>query len=265
MKKLIYTALILSLCFISAHAQVSSTGWGIKKIGILVGQDSDQIRGLGHAQLLSQADGTLPFDPAALDFEEQDLTSMVCENPNIKFELTLNTPLPNTELRLAAVGIFNRIESVNYRTPYTMITGQGNNRSLFINARGNEIALDGALMKYLQLGNSVRLYGGAGLQVGRGFGTEMYYSARNINPIMNPETDEVIDYERESFYGYVDAHEGTHLRGYLQGGVGVTILRRVELTVDYRGGLGHRWVGQADLSKGTTNQSISVGTKWVLR
>jgi len=265
MKSFLCTALLVAFCSTFSHAQVATSGWGIKKVGVLIGQDSDQIRDLSHEQLLSQADGVLSFDPASLDFEASDLTSMICENPNLKFEIALTTPIPNTELRLAAVGIFNRVESVSYRTPYTMITGARSDRGLYVNSTGNEIALDGALMKYLQLGKSIRLYGGAGLQVGRGFGTEMYYSAYNLNPIMNPETDEVIDYLRESFSGQVDAHEGTHLRGYLQAGLGVTILRRVELTVDYRGGLGHRWVGQADISKGTTNQSISFGTKWVLR
>ena len=118
--KITFTAFVICcLCSITAFSQLETASpviltkfFKLKKVGTSFGFDSDQITGLGHEQLLSQAKGELSFDPSTLAFEDADLESMICENPNIGVELIFSTPIPNSEFRLGLSAMFNRIEDV---------------------------------------------------------------------------------------------------------------------------------------------------------
>lgn len=239
----------------------------LKKIGVTLGYDSDQIRGLGHEQLLSQAKGTLGFDASAMNFEERDLMSMVCENPNITGELAFATPIKNTELRVGLSAMFNRVESVFYRNSFTKPDGTVTDRYLGVHARQNEVALDVSLHKYIPVTRWFNIYGGVGTQLGKSFNNEMDISGFNLTPVMdeNPSDEVVVDYSGGSLYESHEMYGGLHTRVYGEIGLGFTIARRLELMYSLSGGLGNRWVPGADLSKGTKTTSSNIGVRWVLR
>lgn len=265
MKHITTLTACLFIFFGTLTAQTTPLGvWKVKSAGVYAGFDSDRISGLSHTQLLSQAKSPLDVDGEAFGFSDYDLMTMVCENPNYRAELTLSTPWRNTELRLGAAAMLNRVESLSYHQQALLNDGSSVYRSLYVNASGHEVALDAALNRAFPIGNWFNFYGGLGLQVGKSFNNSMYMNGQNLVPIMETGSsdDVVIGYEQQSETQYSNMYSGTHLRAFVELGAGVTIARRVELLFSMREGVGNRWVPGASLSEGTRTSSKSLGLRW---
>lgn len=272
MKKLI-TFCLFALFSFSLYSQgnLVAPKWTIKKFGISLGFDRDMLRGMDHTYFLSTARGETNFNYENLNLKKDFMGSMACENPHIRLNLTLLPPaMRNTELNLALVGIFNRIDYISYESPDKDWSDPGY-QYLSFDANTNEIDLEASLLKRMPLGRSGNFYLGGGTNLGVSFAGNLYVSGNNVTI----ENDNVIGlrndvdpsedyYDMEYFHDQFDIKTGFSQRVFAQAGISFTVLRRFELGVDYRHGLGYRAHGGTPL-KMTELQSIGASMRWVLR
>ena len=265
MKKLLLMAAAIGLT-VSLFAQNVVGSWKVKKYGISVGMDQDMISGLSHTYLMNTVKGSSDFQYENIPFGEEDLFSMTCENPNIRAEVTLLPPrMRNTELRLAVAGMFNRVDAVTFRVQ----DGQ-DYRSLSFDSYTNEIALEGALLKRLTILNTFNLYGGVGMNLGVSFDGSMYVDGQNLavseNGAFGASDDAYVGdgfemYDR--FSDYYNIKNGLHQRAFVQAGFGLMIMRRLELGVDAKYGIGYRLIGGS--AKQTNLNYAGFTAKWILK
>lgn len=265
MKKLIVFSLSLSIAFCaSAQSNLRILGMKVTKFGTSYGFDQDMLDGLGQEYLLKTARGDASGDFSNLNFEDSDLMAMACENPNVRFDMTLQPNfIKNTDLRISLAGMFNRIEDVHY---------QNGASSLNISSINNEIGFETSLVKNANLGNFLHFYGGFGTNAGVSFMGQMWVDQYNENTIATQEEPVVIDdpvlpqinvIERDNSREY-DLKSGFHNRFFVEGGVGLRFFKRMELGVEGKYGLGYRVVAGAPL-RHTKTLSLGIYTRWVLK
>ena len=272
MKKLlsICTFLLFSISIFSQGTLISPN-WQIKRIGVSFVFDQDMLKGMYHTYFLSTIRGNTDYNYSNLNLTEEYIGSMACENPHIRLNMTLLPPaMKNTELNLALVGIFNRIDYVSYSTPGAR-WGDPDYQSMTFDAITNEIDLEATMVKRLPIGRAINFYAGAGTNLGVSFGGNLSVHGNNItmendNVIgLRNDVDPSEDYfDMEYFSEYYDTKSAFSQRVFGQIGLGFTILRRFELNLDYRHGLGYRAIAGAPI-KATELRSVGVGMRWVLR
>ena len=83
---------------------------------------------------------------------------------------------------------------------------------------------------------------------------------------MNRSNSDIISGNTFSNTGYdiYEAKDAFHQRGFLQAGVGILFLKRLELGMEYRGGFGYK-VLLFGTPKITRLQSFGLTAKWVLK
>lgn len=263
------------LCFFVAF-QLSSQnsvelfpGWYVKHIGASFGQDQDMLHDLNAGYILNTADGAaLKFSDT--NFNSSDLTSMTCENPHVRLEMALLPPfMKNAELRVGLVGIFNRIDAVNY---YSQGEGQSF-ENLHIESLSNELALETSLLKYGKLGKSVTVYGGVGTNVGYMFDGSVFINTHGYNDPNDDGSDvggqdePFPFFESENYYYESEEYRmrnGISQRLFGHVGIGVRFLKRIELGWMAKYGVGYRVVFGADV-QGSTLRSSALTLKWLLK
>ena len=115
MKRILYLSfLFLFSIHLSAQKSINLFGMKVKHIGASIGLDQDMLKNMDHTYLISSARGnTSAFSD--LEFGKQDMESMNCENPHVRIDVSLLPQgVKNLELRLALLGIFDRIDAVHY-------------------------------------------------------------------------------------------------------------------------------------------------------
>ena len=273
MKNLLLTAALFAAATLCLSAQSTKLLFGmpVKSVGVSMGIDEDRLSGIGAEYFLSQArDADMRALADEFDFTEQDVYSMICENPYFRIDVALAPRFTNNaELRLGVLGIFNRTDWVSYRNRIEY--GDANTDYLNFSTYGNEVALEGTFLK--STGKKVfNLYGGLGTNIGYTFGNygyvngsktitadDMQYSLRSAGGAL--EYMENNDEAYHSFHESFQLRNGLSQRVFVMGGMGMTLFQKFELALEGRYGRGYRLV-KGTGAHGTELYSINVATRW---
>ena len=267
---LLLSVIVLSTMQLSAQKFFSMGSWQIKKAGIHLGMDMDMLsQGLNHEYFFSMSKDKPNNDFTSMSFDDGSMYSMVCENPNIRLEMSLVSPyFKNTEWRFALNTIINRIDAISYYNS----DGYGNSDYLSFNSYGNELSLESVLLKSIPFMKVFEIHGGVGTNIGFSFGNSLSvygsssdYTAdqvnfNNLNEISNTVSNSNYDY----FSEYYNLSNGINQRAFLQAGASVTVFNRIEMGIDVRGGLGYRGNFGAPVAF-TMLKALSLSAKYVLK
>lgn len=266
---------LLVLCGLTASAQAdlftTPYKWQVKKWGLSFGNDMDMLGSVEHGYLLSTIRGNTNMDYSNLQFEEQNVESMTCENPHVR--LTLSLPVPkmrNAELNVSAILVANKIDAVSYYD-YNRTTGS---QWLRFSSITNEAGVEAVFLKRgTLLGSFLNLYGGIGSNIGASFGGEVRIEGYDIqtnndNQVMNFSDYDGIPANNVVNYDYIyETHQSKtsfHQRAFGQLGFGLLFAKRVELGFEYRLGYGFRAISGAT-TKGTEYHSAAINLAWRMK
>ncbi|MGB0983743.1 MAG: hypothetical protein ACPG19_06860 [Saprospiraceae bacterium] len=268
---LLLSVIVLSTMQLSAQSFFNLGNWQIKKAGIHLGMDMDMLnQGLNHEYFLSMSKEQTNSDFESMSFSnDNDMYSMVCENPNIRLEMSLVSPyFKNTEWRFALNTIINRIDAISYYNS----DGYGNSDYLNFNSYGNELSLESVLLKSVPFMKFFEVHGGVGTNIGYSFGNSLdiygsssNYTANQLNfNNLNEVSNTVSSPSYEYFSEYYQLNNGINQRAFVQLGASMTVFNRIEMGFDARGGLGYRGVFGAPVAF-TMLKAFSVSAKYVFQ
>lgn len=272
MKKLLFCAFFALLsCSIFAQGALLSPTWKVKSFGMSFSFDEEMLGQMDHKYFLSTVRGNTDYNYSNLNFDEEDVYSMACENPNIRLNLTLLPPaMRNVELNLALIGIINRVDYVSYQSYDRQ---SGNNQSMTFDLVSDAVNLEVGLMKRFPLGRTFNFYTGLGTNMGVTTGGSLSVWGNNImiedNNVIGLRNTE----EPEPYGGYTDMESLNETystktafsqRVFAQAGFSFAILQRLELGAEYRRGIGYRAVRGAEVN-GTQLHSVGFNLRWLVR
>ena len=272
MKRLLTVCLCacLSTGLFSQNFSIPSI-WKIKKFNVSFGFDTDMIKNLEYEYMLKTGVGVDESKYAGLDFAPEDMYGGVCENPNIRLGVTMGVPgLRNVDLNLGAMAVFNRYDGVYYNTTNSFEDYLNSDYNyLSITSMNDEIALEASIDKSVNFLRFFNLYGGLGTNIGYSYRGELQINGnideRSVDPNLARENSDIVmgntfhDYEYETF----DLKDGLHQRVFGHLGVSGVILKRLEIGLDYRHGVGYRKVFDGP-TKTTRLNSIGLSFNWLL-
>ena len=266
MKKFIL--LSFSLCLFSlgfSQSIASIAGMKITKFGITASYDQDMIKNIGADYFFSTSRDGINADIENFEFNKQDIYSMICENPAIRAELTLQPfrALRNIQLNAGASVMFNRRDGASY---YSRPNNNNSYNDIRFSSYSNEAAID-LTMLYHQKLLFLHLYGGVGTNLGMTFAGEMnvsgsYYKEATITG-EGTDGGEIVDRELVRFNERHDMKNLIHQRVFFQGAATFIFLKRLELGLEGRAGVGYRYGGGHFAP--TELSSIGLIAKWNLR
>lgn len=234
MKRILPLLLLASTIASESFAQASATApnWNMARFGIAAGGDIDMPLGLDHDYLISTA-RNVDFDNSDLPFSKGDLTRMDCDNGTFRIGASFS-PLrsPNSELQVSLLSIAGRIDMVRYELGEK---DQADFQWLEVNAENKETAVEVVYLARQQTGKSWNWYGG--------FGTNIGYSHRGKVTVKGYMDDDIITDDPVSgaeFNRVYDQRESINQRLFLQGGIGLRFLRKLEFGLEFRKGFGYR-------------------------
>lgn len=272
-RNVLLLGLILAFCLPLSAQKFGARLWGpeaswqVKSIDLGLGVEQDMVNKLSFDYLKQNLRN--PSDLAQFEgksFDEVHMYSMICENPHLRLGFTLESDvLRNTELRIAAVGIFNRIDAISY---YNHDDYFQNSEYLNISSYTNEIAGEIALVKNAYLTRFFRVFGGAGTNLGFNMSNYLHVNASNTNVVNDwslLETGQITGpiIEEEYYYSDSEVRSGIQQRVFAQAGFGVTLFRKLELGMETRLGVGYRYHfgGAASAAR---LQSFALTGRWML-
>ncbi len=251
---------------------VAKSGWSVKKIGVKFSQDQDMIRGLGYDYLLGSINEPLSYDFSQLSFQEEDLHSMVCENPNLSLAFTFRPgKQSNWEIYTAAVVIFDRIDAAHYNNREEVGIKSPDYKYLNFTNTSNEVALEVGLARAIPLFKTFYFYPGVGSGIGYSFKNRMQISGHNI-PVLKADdavvfrsktSDAPEELRTDDFDHQYEAKDAWSQRAFYSLAFGMTLFDRAELIIAYRSGIGNR--NMVEGAKVPTHlRSMGVGLNWLL-
>ncbi len=247
MKRLFtFLAIIFFFC-----VQMQAQSWSAARLGISVGGDIEVPYLLDHKYLLSTASG-VDFDASELPFSEGELVSMACDNSTLRLSLSfIPAGKQKTEFQFSLLSIDARIDKVRYE----MDEGQ----FAEVSAVNKEIALEGVYLFREQVSKTFSFHGGIGTNMGYSHSGEVsvkgYFLSEAITD--NPSSAEDIDLtfrQKDSF----------NQRIFLQGGMGIRFLKRMEFGLNFRRGIGYRASFGGPVKFTTLKRSISFSLNYAL-
>jgi len=254
---------------LSAQSTSVPTKFKLKKIGISFGVEEDMINGLDYNYLVATAKGNPSSELEGMDFTQDYFSGGVCENPHIRVTAALEVPgMRNTELNIALLGIFNRLDGSFYQSNGRM---ENDFEYVGVSTMTNEIALESSLTKRLTISKFINLYGGAGLNLGYNFGGHLSANGMRQNTVdqnSNRPLGDIVNGQFPSdenyFNEFYQLKDGISNRAFLQAGIGFVLFRRLEIGMDYRYGIGYRATFDAP-TKRTNLNSVALSTRWVFK
>ena len=270
MKKLILflSAFVFVLSLHGQALQLISPTWKIKRVSISAGSDLDMLHGMDYQYFLDGVRGPLNNDYSGLPLEEQYVSGMTCENPHLRISLHILPPgMKNTELQVSLLGIAGRIDAITYATPDTDWSNPEYQSATF-DVTTNEIALEASLLKRLPVGKGLNFYAGGGTNLGATFGNSLSIWGQNLS--LNNDQLGFREGTEDEFpeVRYINEHydynSGISQRLFAQAGFGFIILKRLELGMDFRYGIGYRKIANSAL-KSTNLHSVGLRASWVLK
>lgn len=266
MKKVYVMALAMAIC--STTFAQNFLGMPLKKFGISTTTDQDRVNGLDAEYFTKLSRSGVSEDIANQNFPEEAITSMTCENPSIRIELTV-LPFrasPNLHLNLGTSVMFNRIDATGYSfQEYGSL--QNNMNDIKFNSISDEAALDASLL-YNKKFAFVNLYGGVGTNLGYTFNGDMQIEGQYLNSETEAadgrDGGSVSTSEYVYFSEYHRMKNSLHQRAFLQAGVSVVFFKRLELGIEGRRGIGYRY-NAGNAMKFTNLLSAGFTAKWNLK
>jgi hypothetical protein len=270
--------LLLLILLVACSAQLNAqsffrlSNWEIAKVNLHFGKDEDMLKDMHQDYFLSMVkDDKMNFNYSDLDFTNTDMYSMICENPNIRLEASLESPyFKNTEWRIGMNAIINRIDAITYfNGDYNYY---GNSDYLNFNSVGNEMSIESAVLKTLPIGSRLSLQGGVGANIGYSYGNRLdiwgssrSLAANTVNYTNVGEVSEIISNQNyEYHFDNYELRDGVSQRAYLIAGANIRILRRLELGFDVRRGYGYRAIFGAPMAS-THLKAFSLSAKYNFR
>ncbi len=265
MKKALLLSLALGVVF-STQAQLLSQ-WNLKRVYAAAGQDRDLPQGMDHDYFLTTTEEGSYWDYSNLQVDQRYVSSMVCENPHFRAGVSFqHRSIPQLELAFNVMGIFNRIDAIEYSSP-DKNWGDPGFQQLAFDVYTNEIGLESSIAYRLERG-AFALIGSAGANTGYVFDGSVSVWGHN----MAIEDDEVSLTDDgangtgapEYFSEYLLMRDGVSARAFVGLGGSVTLFRRVEIGAELRYGIGGRFINGADPIQ-TNLQAFNFRAAWVLR
>jgi len=265
MKKLIL--LSLSILFASSAFSQNFLGMKIKKYGLTTTYDQDRVKNLDAQYFMKLSKDDMSTDLSQYGFSPQNIVSMTCENPALRGSMTVIpfSKIPNIQLDLGANAMFNRVDGTEYRYFYNRAENIEN--EFKFRSHSHELALDASLLYNLKMG-FFNLYGGVGTNLGMTFAGSMtargtiYNEVKDNGDAHDDPTEG--DYAVESFREHHDIKKILHQRVFVQAGMSIIVLKRLELGIEARRGLGYRY-NLGNNPKNSQLLSAGLTAKWNLK
>jgi len=248
-------------------------GLKIKKFGITSSTEQDRVNGLDAEYFMNLSKTQFRSDLQGQNFPERSISSMTCENTTIRLDLTVLpiTAIPNLQLNLGTSLMMNRIDATGYgfwdNDYYAMSANDRNYSDIRFSSYSNEAALDASMVYHQKLA-FLHFYGGLGTNLGYTFAGFMDVHGRYVDDenFVSDASDESVNQDIEVIE-FSEAHNmknSIHQRIFLQGGVSVIFLKRLELGFEARRGVGYRYNTGND-AKFTNLLSAGFNLRWNLK
>jgi len=234
MKRILPLFLLASMIASQASAQSEATApnWQIARFGIAAGGDIDMPHRLGHQYLLSTG-RDVDFDHSDLPFSDGEMTRMNCDNGTFRIGLSFS-PLrsPGTEIQVSLLDISGRIDMVHYELG---TKGAADYQWLEVNAENKETAVEVVYLKRDQATKVLNFHAGLGTNIGYSHSGKVHVKGFLLDDAVadNPARGQEFDLT-------YNQREGINQRLFLQAGMGIRFLKKMEFGLEFRKGLGYR-------------------------
>ena len=245
MKKII--TFLAFAAFFSFHTNAQ---WSATRVGITLGGDIEMPHGLDHNYLLSTAMNN-NFDASTVPFENGKLVRMDCDNGTSLISLNFAPAgKANIEYQFSVLTIDNRIDMVRYE-----LLEEGHFAE--VSATNEEFALEGVYMYRTQASKSISFHVGGGMNLGLSnngkVSIKSYYKTDPDTDV--PSSTEEIDEEYNQKNSF-------NQRLFIQGGMGIRFLKRMEFGIICRKGMGYRASFNGPFNFTTLKRSIGLNLSY---
>lgn len=232
MKKILTLLLLGNFALVQAQTYSTVPNWQPVRIGIAAGGDIEMPHRLGQSYLLSTAEG-IGFDNSNLPFGEGELTSMECDNGTFRIGLSMaSLRSPGTEFQVSLLSIDGRIDKVRYEAG---TAGTDDWQWLEVSATNKETALEFVYLKNSRGKKALNFFAGLGTNIGYSYDGEV-----NVAGYILEESASDVPANGRAFSYTSPQKESINQRLFLQAGMGVRFLKRMELGFECRKGIGYR-------------------------
>ncbi len=234
MKRILPLLMLVSMIAGQVYAQLETTAptWQVARFGIALGGDIDMPVNLNHHYLLNTAQDA-NFDDSNLPFGSGEMTRMNCDNGTFRIGLSVS-PLraPNVEWQFSLLDISGRIDMVHYEMG---TEGNADYQWLEVNAENKETAMEAVYLLHSQTGKRWNWYGGLGTNFGFSHSGKVHVKGFLLDDNISDDPA-----EGQEFDLTYNQRESFNQRLFLQAGIGIRFLRKMEFGLEFRKGLGYR-------------------------
>ncbi len=245
--------------------------WRISKLSLSVSRNMEQINHDNHEYFVSMAHEDLSDIVKGLNFDGHTLHPDNWNTHTVRAGVTIESAL----LKRLAFNI-NVYHTGNYYEKYSYLDSYKSTNGCRESTRcdyfgftsgGNELGLDFSIQKYFPL-KWVTFYGGIGTNAGFTYdnflsmgGTQSFMRINEgVDPIIIHAGDEPYEgftnlFNWDYYYDSIRLKNGFRQRFFLEAGLSVTLLQRLEIGGFYRKGIGYQAVS------GTSMESMSHSTQ----
>ncbi|MBK8564157.1 MAG: hypothetical protein IPN76_12670 [Saprospiraceae bacterium] len=233
MNRILTLLLLASTIANHAHAQASANGgFGLSRIGFALGGDIDMPIGLDGDYLLSTAERAT-FSITDAPFESGELTMMDCDNGTARLNFAFANPAaPHLEWQVSLLGITGRIDMVRYEKGEE---GSPDFQWMEVNATNKETAVEVVHIRHKRTEKPIGFHWGVGTNLGVSHSGKVHVKGEYIDGTATDSPASV-----QAFEHNYKQRESLNQRLFLQGGVSVRFLKKMEFGIELRKGLGYR-------------------------
>ena len=248
------TFLVFTSCFMQAQSYTHPAN--VAKIGLSVGGDIEMPHGLGYEYLLNTA-SDVNFNTNGLPFTEGELTNMECDNPTLRLGFSFNPArLKKTEIQLSFLSIEDRIDKVHYETA-------DKSQYLDVSATNKETAFEAVMLMKDEVG-PLRFYAGGGANVGLSHDGKVLVKGYLENSSTAETDPNDIAFEGQYIDETYTQRNGINQRLFVQAGMGIRLLKRMEIGFECRKGFGYRATFDGPFTFTTLKRSLGFSLKYAL-
>ena len=210
-----------------AHAQAA-----LSRFGFALGGDIDMPIGLDGDYLLSTAERAT-FSMADAPFESGELTMMDCDNGTARLNFAIAQPgSPYTEWQFSLLGITGRIDMVRYEKG---TEGAADYQWMEVNATNKESAVEAVYIRHKKTEKPLGFHWGVGSNIGFSHSGKV-----NVKGVFTESNATDSPANMQAFEYTYQQRGSLNQRLFLQGGVSIRFLKKMEFGLELRKGLGYR-------------------------
>ncbi len=262
---------LLFLILFAVSGSTQSNGVKVKKVSFSSGFELDAVYDLGEDYFLNSIKGIFSDQLVNLDGFEKNLNEMFCENANIRLGVSLYTPkLKNTELNLAFYKIDARYDAVEYTFHDQENTFEG----LTYASHSDEAGLEIALVRILPIFKFIEIHAGLGSQMGYSYKSNLHIThQKNTFEEVQPEPLSPNFQNNEPFMEITESvtlmeedyrmKNSWSQKAFVESGIGLIFLNRVEIGLMARYGFGHRFLAGNDYLTKLTSYNFTMAYRLI--